>query len=419
MKSIKEILHSVKTYIVSYFRWIFVGCITGIICGLVGYVFHHCVELATEIRMEHSWLIWLLPVAGLVIVLLYKSCRMLENGGTNNVITSVKTNEKVPLVLAPLIFAGTVITHLFGGSAGREGAALQLGGSIGFQVGKLFRLEEKSKNLVVMCGMAGVFSALFGTPLTATVFCMEVASVGLFYYAGLIPCLISSLTAYGIASYFGAAPVHFDLAFVPGLSVISTAQVAVLGALCAGVSIIFCLAMHKTGHFLKDKITNPYLRIFAGGAAVVVLTLLVGNTDYNGAGMQIVEQAIVGGNAKWYAFLLKIIFTALTIGAGFRGGEIVPTFFIGSTFGCVAGSLLGMDPGFGAAIGFIALFCAVVNCPLASIVLAVEVFGSEGLLLFAVACGTSYLLSGYFGLYSSQKIMYSKLRAEYIHRDTE
>ncbi len=419
MKTFAQSVQSVKKYTVMFIRWVLISGITGFVCGAVGYAFHKCVDLAAVFRTGHPWIIGLLPLAGLVIVWLYKRLHMLNNSGTNNVISSVRTNENVPLALAPLIFISTVITHLFGGSAGREGAALQLGGSIGFQVGRLFRLPEKDKNLVVMCGMAGLFSALFGTPLTAAIFSMEVISVGLFYYSGLLPCLTSAMAAYAVADYFGAAPVRYEVVAVPALSVVSVAQAAVLSVLCAVVSILFCLAMHGTAHVLKSKIKNDYIRIAAGGAAILALTLLVQSTDYNGAGMDIVENAVTGGKAVWYAFALKIIFTAVTIGAGFRGGEIVPTFFIGATFGCTAGRLLGLDPGFGAALGFVALFCGVVNCPLASLALAVEVFGARGLLFFAMACSISYMLSGYYGLYSSQKIIYSKIHAEYINRDAE
>ena len=174
--------------------------------------------------------------------------------------------------------------------------------------------------------------------------------------------------------------------------------------------------MHATEHFLAKKIPNGYLRIFLGGAAVVALTLLVGTGDYNGAGMDVIQRALEQGRAAPAAFLWKLVFTAITIGCGFKGGEVVPTFFIGATLGCVLGPVLGMPAGFAAAIALVAMFCGAVNCPIASIILSVELFGSSNLIYFALACGISYMLSGYFGLYSSQKIIYSKTRAEYINR---
>ena len=418
MKTAAEAMGSIKKYTLAFIRWVVVAGVTGAVCGVLGAVFYKAVDWATAVRTANSYIIGLLPLAGLLIVWMYKRFHMLENTGTNNVISSIRTNEEVPLALAPLIFIGTVLTHLFGGSAGREGAALQLGGSVGYRVGRLFRLPEKDKNLVVMCGMAGLFSALFGTPLTATIFSMEVISVGVFHYAGFLPCLTSSVIAYGIAVLAGAAPVRFVLSGIPQLSAAAFLQVGALSALCALVSILFCIAMHYFTHLAKQHIPNHYIRIFAGGMFIVLLTILLG-TEYNGAGMDTIKRAVSGGDVAGYAFLLKIVFTVVTIGVGYRGGEIVPTFFIGAAFGIAAGGLLGLDPGFAAALGMVALFCGVVNCPIASLMLAIEVFGAQGLLFFAAACSISYMLSGYYGLYSSQKIVYSKIRAEYINRSAE
>jgi H+/Cl- antiporter ClcA len=411
---ILEKLRSASRYILAFVRWGLLAALTGLVGGGVGTLFHKAVEYATGVRLAHSWILYLLPLGGLLIVGLYHLLGTPEGFGTNQILDAIRGESKVPLALAPLIFLSTVITHLCGGSAGREGAALQLGGSIGSQLGGLFHLDEKDRHILIMCGMSAVFAALFGTPLTATFFAMEVISIGVIYYAGLVPCIISSLTAYGVSLLFGAEPVRFSLTQVPDPSILTILQVIALSALCAALSILFCLSMHKTGHLLQKWIPNGFLRAFLGGCAILLLTLLVGTTAYNGAGMDSIAAAI-SGSARPEAFALKILFTAVTIGAGFKGGEIVPTFFIGSTFGCVAGSLLGLDPGFGAAVGLIALFCGVVNSPIASMLLSIELFGAQGLLLFTIACGVSFMLSGYYGLYSSQKIVYSKLRAEYIN----
>jgi H+/Cl- antiporter ClcA len=316
--------------------------------------------------------------------------------------------------MAPLIFISTVITHLLGGSAGREGAALQLGGSIGYRIGNLFRLDEKDMHLIILCGMSSVFSALFGTPITATVFAMEVVSVGVIYYSGFIPCIISSLTAFQVSLLFGINPVKFSLGVIPGPTLSVIIKTIILAILCAVISIIFCIALHKTHMLLVKLLSNDYIRIAIGGFAIIILTFLLRTGDYNGAGMDVITRAM-NGNAKPEAFILKIVFTAITIGAGYKGGEIVPTFFIGATFGCLIGNLIGLNPGFSAAIGLVALFCGVVNCPISSIFLSVEIFGSQGLILFVIACGVTNMLSGNYGLYSSQKLIYSKLKAEYIN----
>ena len=409
-------LKSSSNYIRIFIKWALISTVVGAIGGLIGTAFHESVDYVTKVRESNSWLIFLLPMGGLAIVGLYKLCRL--NAGTNRVIESVQSGKKVPILMAPLIFVSTVITHLLGGSAGREGAALQLGGSIGYQFGKLFRLDEKEMRLIVMLGMSGMFAALFGTPLTATFFALEVISVGVIYYVALVPCLFSSLVAYEISLMFGVKPVKFDGINMPQLNAEVFLKVVVLSILCALISICFCTSIKYFDKFIEEKISNEYIRAFVGGCLIILLTLAVGTHDYNGAGMEVISGAMAG-NVKPFAFILKIIFTVVTIGAGFKGGEIVPTFFIGSTFGCVAGGLLGLNPAFGAAIGFVALFCGVVNCPVASIMLALEVFGAQSIIIFAIVCGVSYMMSGYYGLYSSQKIMYSKLEATYININTK
>ena len=417
MDEIKRKLRVIQLNVVAFFKWIIIAAITGMVGGGIGSIFHLSVEFATNIRIQYPWIIYLLPFGGLIIVFLYKKA-MNEDPGTNLVINSIRTDGKVPFLMSPLIFIGTVITHLLGGSAGREGAALQLGGSIGSQIGNLIGLDEKDMHLITLCGMSGVFSALFGTPLTATFFSMEVISIGIIHYSAFIPCIVSSLTAYAVSLYFGLEPVRFSLNIFPDISFINIVKVMVLGSLCAIVSIIFCEVLHKSNKLLKKLIPNSYIRVFVGGSIIILMTLVIGSRDYNGAGMDIISNAI-NGSAKPEAFLLKMIFTAITISVGYKGGEIVPTFFIGSTFGCVFGSVLGLDPCFGAAVGLVALFCGVVNTLITSIILSIELFGAGNIILFAIACGVSYMESGYYSLYTSQKIMYSKIKAEYINRSAK
>lgn len=396
-------------------KWLVVGSLIGAIGGLIGSLFHIGVHFGTTMREEHGWILYLLPLIGLLIAGLYRITGM-EGKGTNSVIESVHFGKDVPPMLVPVIFLGTVLTHLGGGSAGREGAALQIGGGIGCTTGRLLHLGEKDLPLATLCGMSGVFSALFGTPLTAAVFAMEVISVGVFYYAGLIPCLTAALVGYLVSLLMGVEPTRFVIS-TPPLHAWTMALVILLAIGCAVVSIVFCRTLQRTERLADRWVENAFLRAAAGGVLVVVLTLLLGTTDYNGAGMSVVERAI-GGQADPWAWLLKIVMTAITIGCGFKGGEVVPSFFVGATFGCVFSSLLGLPAGFGAAIGLVAVFCGAVNCPIASVFLSIELFGAGDLLYFAMACAISYLLSGYCGLYSSQSILYSKMRAEFINIHT-
>ncbi len=413
MNTVERESKEVLQYLRSFLKWLWIAAVTGTAGGLVGSAFHLSVSWAAGFRAAHPWLLWLLPAAGCLIGLVYHLFKT-ENKNTNTIIDSIHFGDRVPLSLLPTIYLATVITHLFGGSAGREGAALQIGGSLGNYAGRIFRLDDKDRRVATLSGMSAVFSALFGTPLTATVFALEVISVGVIYYSALVPCLAASLIALQISVFFGIAPTRFLVTVYP-VHAVMVMKVAVLAVGCAVVSILFCLAMHGTEHLLVKKIPNDFVRVLAGGAVIVALTLLLGTNDYNGAGMEVITRAIEKGSARPDAFFWKLLFTALTLGTGYKGGEVVPCFFVGATFGCVLGSLLGIPAGFAAAIGLVAVFCGAVNCPLASILLSVELFGSTELVYFALACGIAYMLSGYFGLYSSQKILYSKLKAEFIN----
>ena len=411
MERLKERVAHIGQYAVTLLKWMVLGGVIGLVGGIIGSLFHIGVDTATQARLAHPWVLYLMPVGGLAIVGLYRLTKT-EGKGTNDIIASVHFGEQVPGLLVPVIFVSTVITHLCGGSAGREGAALQIGGGIGYQAGRLLRLGEKDLPLATLCGMSGVFAALFGTPLTATVFALEVISVGVLYYAGLVPCLTAAMTGYLVSVLMGVPPTRFTVT-VPGLEVRTMLLVIVLALLCAVVSILFCRGLHGVEHLLKRTLKNPYLRVAVGAAVLIGLTLLT-NGDYNGAGMEVIGRAIAGQADPW-AWVWKLLFTAITIGCGFKGGEVVPSFFVGAAFGCVAAGWLGLPAGFGAAMGLVSVFCGAVNCPLASIILSVELFGSGDLLYFAMACSISYLISGYCGLYSSQTILYSKLRAEFIN----
>ena len=411
MERLKERVAHIGQYAVTLLKWMVLGGVIGLVGGIIGSLFHIGVDTATQVRLAHPWVLYLMPVGGLAIVGLYRLTKT-EGKGTNDIIASVHFGEQVPGLLVPVIFVSTVITHLCGGSAGREGAALQIGGGIGYQAGRLLRLGEKDLPLATLCGMSGVFAALFGTPLTATVFALEGISVGVLYYAGLVPCLTAALTGYLVSVLMGVPPTRFTVT-VPGLEVRTMLLVMVLALLCAVVSILFCRGLHGVEHLLKRTLKNPYLRVAVGAAVLIGLTLLT-NGDYNGAGMEVIGRAIAGQADPW-AWVWKLLFTAITIGCGFKGGEVVPSFFVGAAFGCVAAGWLGLPAGFGAAMGLVSVFCGAVNCPLASIILSVELFGSGDLLYFAMACSISYLISGYCGLYSSQTILYSKLRAEFIN----
>ncbi len=406
------ILRRMAAYLKVFARRTALSVLIGLLCGGLGGLFHYVVDLSSGMFHAHGWLLYLLPLAGMAIVWLYHRAGIFQDKGANLVLASLRTGETVPARVAPLIFAGTVLTQLCGGSAGREGAALQIGAGTATCFNRVFHLEGKSANRMTMCGMSALFAAVFGTPITAALFSMEVSAVGVLHYAALYPCLVSSITAWEVSRYMGTAGVTMPAIPLPSPDVGTLFRVLALTLACAAVSILFLEVMHLAGRLYRRFFDGrPYRRAAVGGMLVAAATVLLGTRDYNGAGME-VAVAAVGGQAASWAFLLKILLTALTIGAGYKGGEIVPAFFIGATFGCAAGPWLGLDPGLAAAIGLIALFCSVVNCPVASMLLSVELFGGTRLWMFAVVCGVSYLMSGYSTLYSEQKIIYAKLGEE-------
>lgn len=400
-------IHHPETYVKLFIKWTFLGLLMGAVGGLLGAVFHHALHYVTHIRGEHTWLIFLLPVGGILTVALYRLMKMQSNRGTNEIIDATLDGHPVSPAVAPSIFLATAMTHLFGGSAGREGAALQLGGSTASMLAKLFRLNDKERPVMVMAGMSAVFAGLFGTPLTAALFCMEFESVGTLFTPALLPCYLSAFTASRVSAMLGVHAETYLLETAYALTLGNSWKFLILAVLVSCLGIAMCALFHKAEHLAAHHLPNPYVRIAVGGIAVMVMTLLVGDHRFNGAGMDMALKA-VGGDADWYSFLLKMLFTAVTLSAGFKGGEIVPTFCIGATFGCVLGGLLGLDPGIAAALGLVGLFCCATNSPFASIVLSIEMFGSANLYLFALICVICFVLSGNSGLYASQIIQYSK-----------
>lgn len=394
-----------KVYIA--FSLIALGILIGAVCGALGTVFSFTVSFVTELRLENSWILFLLPIGGLITVLIYRMCKV-TNIGTKQVVDSVHTENQIPPLLTPAIFLGTVITHLCGGSAGREGAALQLGGGIAAFFSKIFHLDDKSGKILTMCGMSAFFSAIFGTPFAACVFVLEVIVEKICVYAAL-PVLFSSVTAFKIANWLGTEPERFHISKVPSFSFNILWKILLIAAAGAVISMVFCYCLRYFEKLFEKLFKNAFLRIAVGGVLIVLLTLFVGTNDYNGAGVNVIERIFNDGTVGYEAFLLKIVFTAVTVAAGYKGGEIIPSLFIGAAFGGAFADLLGMNTAFGAAIGMTVLFCGVTNCPLATVILCVEMFGIKGIVFFAISSLISFLLSGNINLYGDEKYIFAKL----------
>ena len=405
--ALKEKLHTPGAYLKTFVKWVLLGLLMGVVGGLLGAGFHHALHFVTHLRAEYNWLILLLPVGGLASVGVYTLFRLRSNRGTNEVIDAILNGGDVSAYVSPTIFLATAITHLFGGSAGREGAALQIGSSTATLISRGLRLDRRDRRVLIMSGMSAVFAGLFGTPLTATLFCMEFVSVGMVFSPALLPGYIAAFTATKISGLLGVHAETFLLDTTAAITLVNVWKFLILAVLVSLVGIVMCWLFHKAEHLAQHHIPNAWLRIAIGGAVIVGLTLLVGDHRYNGAGMEMALGA-VGGQADWFDFILKMLFTTITLAAGFKGGEIVPTFCIGATFGCVVGGLLGLDAGLCGALGLVGLFCCATNSPFASIVLSIEMFGGANVHLFALVCVVCFVLSGQSSLYSSQMQIFRK-----------
>lgn len=409
---LKESSFSAKRLIL----WLVIGGAIGVIVGAIGALFGNILVRANDFREQNPWIILFLPVAGIVIVFLYRFFKNADDSGTNMVISSIHSSTGIPFRMAPLIFITTILTHLCGGSAGREGAAIQLGGSIANRIGKIIKLNQNDQHIIVMCGMSAAFSALFGTPMAAAFFSLEVISIGIMHYSALVPCVTASMIAHFIAVYFGIAPESFAVTQIPSFTPGLFFEFVLFGGLVGLVSIGFCVTLHGAEYIYKRHLKNPYIRIAVAGCVIVLLTALLGTDKYLGSGMTMIEHIFHAEDVKIYDFILKIVFTALTLGAGFKGGEIVPSFCIGAAFGCAVASLFGLPITLVAACGMVGLFCGVTNCPITSLLISFELFGFEGMPYYLTTIAVSYMLSGYYGLYHAQKIMYSKTETNFVNK---
>lgn len=418
VSEIKGFWNEVKVNGTNLIRWFILALLTGIFVGGVSVAFYKLDHLANGIRANYPYILLGIPFAGLFIIFIYHFAGFKKDKGTNLVITTIQAKTELPVRMAILIFISTITTHLFGGSVGREGAALQLGSSLGagFSRMKILNLSAEDRRVIIMCGMSAAFSAIFGTPIAAVIFPIEVISIGIIQYSALFPCFTASLTASFMARYFGVGKETLVLIDDIGVNLTTVAWVALLAVICGLVSILFCLMLKYSHRFFKKLHPNRYVQVFVGGVLFVGINLLLGTTDYLGAGMNVIERAVESG-AVWYAFLIKMVLTALCIGAGYKGGEIVPSLFIGATIGSSFAALVGLPISLGAACGMAALFVGVTNCPISTMLIISELFGfREASVYFLLAITISFVASGYFGLYSEQNIVYSKFRTKYINR---
>lgn len=389
--------------------------VIGVASGAASAVFLILLDLATATQAANPWLLYLLPVAGIVIAWAYAGFGKSAAGGNNLLLDQIHAADevnRVPLRMMPLVLAATILTHLFGGSAGREGTAVQMGGAIAGWMARSLHLSAMHLRIMLMCGISGGFSGVFGTPLAGTVFGMEVLAIGGIRYEALIPCLISAAAADIVVRdllhvHHGIYPVASGF---PDLSLRALVVVAIAGVAFGLASLLFAESTAVIEHTSRRLVPNPMLRAFLGGILVIAITLALGTRIYNGLSLPLLASAFNGSEVPTFAFLFKLILTAVTLGVGFKGGEVTPLFVIGATLGVTLSGPLGMPADTLAALGFVAVFAAAANTPLACVIMGVEIFGfgSSAVILFGIAVCVAYTISGNHGIYHSQRILTPK-----------
>lgn len=388
--------------------WGLIATIVGALSGTASAWFLLGLDFVTNTRLQYPWLLYLLPFAGIVVVGLYlKWGRDLE-AGNNLLIDEIHDPKKtVPLRLAPLVLIGTWVTHLFGGSAGREGTAIQMGGALSDQLTKIFRLDPERRKVLLMSGLSAGFASVFGTPLAGAVFGLEVLAIGRLRYNAIFPCFIAAVIADRVCLAWGVHHTPYQILSIPPLGLFNI-SLAVLAGACFGLcAFAFSWGSHRTTRLLKEWIQNPLYRVMAGGFAVIILATIFQTDRYLGLGIPVIVESFQG-SVHSYDFLLKMIFTIITLSAGFKGGEVTPLFFIGATLGNALAWILPLPGSLLAGMGFVAVFAGAANTPLACTLMALELFGSTSGVYAALACVASYIFSGHAGIYHAQRIEVAK-----------
>lgn len=386
-------------------KWLLLGSLVGVLAGSASAIFLISLDWATRIRLDNPWLLFALPLAGFGVGYVYWRYGGHASLGNNLVIDEVNHNRsRIPLRMAPFVLAGTIITHFFGGSAGREGTAIQMGASLADSLRRALRLNPLDRRLMIMAGISGGFGSVFGVPVAGFVFGMEVQSVGRIRYEGIIPCLVASVVGDLVTRAWGAPHAHYPHMPETPIAPLLLVQVAIAGIAFGLTSILFIELTHGIKHLNQRLLRWPPLFPVAGGLAIIGLTLLLGTDDYLGLSLPLIRGSVEGVGVVPLAFLFKLIFTAVTLGSGYLGGEVTPLFVIGSTLGFTLGSLLGVDPAFLASIGLVAVFAGASNTPLACALMGIELFGGGAALYLFVGTVLAYLASGHRGIYTTQLI---------------
>jgi H+/Cl- antiporter ClcA len=386
-------------------KWLIICFIIGICVGTASAGFLLSLEWITNFRESHLWIIALLPIGGLVIGLIYLYYGQEVEAGNNLLIDNIHNPQKtIPFRMAPFVYLGTIITHLFGGSAGREGTALQMAGAIADQFTAIFRLNAEERKVLLILAIASGFGSVFGTPLAGAVFGLEVYLIGKIKYNAIFPAFIASILAdWTTTNLYGVIHTHYSIDIVPSLNAL-TIIYSIIGGILFGIcASVFSKGIRWAGNFFKNNISYPPFRPFVGGIIIALAVFSIGTTQYIGLGIPYIVESFEK-QSSFFEFAIKMLFTIITLSAGFKGGEVTPLFYIGATLGSAASLFLPLPTGLLAGMGFVAVFAGATNTPLACILMGIELFGIESGVYIAIACITAYLCSGHNSIYSKQRV---------------
>ncbi|MDD3352192.1 voltage-gated chloride channel family protein [Zoogloea sp.] len=389
-------------------RWVALACLVAVLAGSASAAFLWALAWATANREAHPGLVALLPLAGFAVGWLYLHIGQSVEAGNNLLIDEIHDPRKVvPLRMAPLVLGATVVSHLFGASVGREGTAVQMGGALADQLTHLFRLRHEDRRIILMAGIAAGFASVFGTPLAGAVFALEVLAIGRLRYDALLPCMTAAVVADQVGIAWGVQHTHYMIGSVPVVNAWNLGAVVVAGALFGLTGKLFAATTHGLGAWLRGKVTYAPLRPLLGGILIAALAFGLPLERYLGLGIPVIVEAFQQP-LPFHDFAAKLGLTALSLASGFKGGEVTPLFYIGATLGNALAPLLDLPFGLLAGVGFVAVFAGAANTPIASTLMAMEVFGAEVGVFAGIACVVSYLFSGHAGIYRAQRVAASK-----------